>query len=112
MGHSIGPASRRTAEAPAQSFRMEIGLDGISRVGSTRPEGAARSSAGRASSPEHLLGHASFVRHVARALLDHEDRLEDVVQQTWLAALERPPRKTEGLASWLKTVCTNFAFRS
>jgi RNA polymerase sigma-70 factor (ECF subfamily) len=41
-----------------------------------------------------------------------ETRVDDVVQQTWLAALERPPRDRSGLRAWLGRVARNFALRA
>src|SRR5258705_10488158 len=51
--------------------------------------------------PELLLAHAGFVRSVARSLLADENAVDDVVQQTWLAALEKPPREPGALRRWL-----------
>src|SRR5262249_58880487 len=50
-----------------------------------------------------LLEHAEFVRAMARGVLGADDRVEDVVQDTWLAALSRgkPPSR---LRSWLASV--------
>ncbi|MHC4137912.1 MAG: sigma factor, partial [Planctomycetota bacterium] len=39
-----------------------------------------------------LLEHRAFVRSVVRRLLRDENLVDDVVQETWLAALRRPPR--------------------
>ncbi len=58
---------------------------------------------------ESLLVHADWVRQVARSLVMDEDRAEDVVQQTWLAALERPPRHGANLRAWLGRVASNVA---
>ncbi len=63
-----------------------------------------------AARPETLLEHGPFVRRIARSLLFDEHRVDDVVQETWLAALERPPRKA--LRGWLGTVVRNFSLRS
>jgi RNA polymerase sigma factor (sigma-70 family) len=61
--------------------------------------------------PELLLSHAGFVRSLARALLAREAArdeasvdVDDVVQQTWLAALARPPRESGALRAWLARV--------
>ena len=43
-------------------------------------------------SMESLLEHAAFVRRLARVLVLDDARAEDVLQQTWLNALEHPPR--------------------
>ncbi|MHC4730708.1 MAG: RNA polymerase sigma factor [Planctomycetota bacterium] len=62
-------------------------------------------------SPETLLGHADFVRAVARGLLTDEHRIDDVVQETWLAALRGPPRADWGWRAWLAGVARNLARR-
>jgi RNA polymerase sigma-70 factor (ECF subfamily) len=62
--------------------------------------------------PEVLLAHAGFVRALARGLLRDEAAVEDVVQETLTRALERGPRRREALASWLRTVVRNIAFKS
>ncbi|MHC4814222.1 MAG: sigma-70 family RNA polymerase sigma factor [Planctomycetota bacterium] len=59
--------------------------------------------------PEALLSHLDFVRGVARSLLFDEHEVDDVVQQTWLQAVRRPPRKPGALRSWLGTVARNLA---
>src|SRR5262245_10080432 len=54
-------------------------------------------------SASELLEHVEFVRAMARGVLGADDRVEDVVQDTWVAALsrERPPSR---LRSWLASV--------
>src|SRR5262245_27591152 len=59
--------------------------------------------------PEALLSHDDFVRAVARRLLADEHRVDDVVQQTWLAAWMRAPGEPRSLRAWLATVARNFA---
>ena len=44
-------------------------------------------NAGSPPDAEHLLQHAAFVRAVARATLHGDDLVDDVVQETWVAAL-------------------------
>jgi RNA polymerase sigma factor (sigma-70 family) len=58
---------------------------------------------------DDLLEHAVFARRLARALVGDEARADDVVQQTWLNALEHPPRAGRGLKAWLATVVRNTA---
>ncbi len=41
--------------------------------------------------PDDLLAHADFLRGLVRGLLRDEHAREDVLQETWVAALERPP---------------------
>jgi RNA polymerase sigma-70 factor (ECF subfamily) len=62
--------------------------------------------------PELLLAHAGFVRSVARSLLADENAVDDVVQQTWLAALQRPPREAGALRRWLGRVARSVARES
>ncbi|MCI0342588.1 MAG: sigma-70 family RNA polymerase sigma factor [Planctomycetales bacterium] len=59
--------------------------------------------------PETLLEHAGFVRALARSLVRDEWLAEDVEQETWVAALERPPRELGALRGSLGTVVRNFA---
>ncbi|MCI0588041.1 MAG: sigma-70 family RNA polymerase sigma factor [Planctomycetes bacterium] len=63
-----------------------------------------------AAQSETLLEHGPFVRRIARSLLFDEHRVDDVVQETWLAAIERPPRGV--IRSWLGTVVRNFSLRA
>jgi len=64
--------------------------------------------------PEELQQHADSVRALARRLLCDEHAAEDVVQDTWVLALERPPRElesSESLGSWLRSVARNLVRR-
>ncbi|MCE9594502.1 MAG: sigma-70 family RNA polymerase sigma factor, partial [Planctomycetes bacterium] len=62
--------------------------------------------------PESLLAQAGWVRALARSLA-RGDEVEDLVQETWRIALERPPqvRDERGLRAWLRTVLSNQARR-
>lgn len=60
-------------------------------------------------STETLLEHTDWVRRLARSLVFDPDRAEDVVQETWRAALEAPPRSTTDLRTWLAVVARNAA---
>jgi RNA polymerase sigma-70 factor (ECF subfamily) len=53
--------------------------------------------------PEILLENQSMLRRLARALVS-EDRVDDVVQDTWLAFLRRPPRAAGAAGAWLASV--------
>lgn len=61
--------------------------------------------------PEILLQHATALRAVARGLLDDDDAVEDVLQETWVTALARPPRRIERLSGWLSAVVRSMALR-
>jgi RNA polymerase sigma-70 factor, ECF subfamily len=55
-----------------------------------------------------LLAHAEFVRKLARQLCATDPHgAEDLAQDVWVAALERPPAARGRLASWLATVARN-----
>ena len=51
--------------------------------------------------PQLLLAHGAFVRGVARALLGGDDEVDDVVQDTWLAALIQAPEQPRRMRAWL-----------
>ena len=60
---------------------------------------------------EDLLEHASWVKSLARQLIGSREAADDLVQDTWLAALEHPPRDRSGLAGWLRTLMRRRAAR-
>jgi RNA polymerase sigma-70 factor (ECF subfamily) len=62
--------------------------------------------------PEALLAHEAFLRRIARPLVRDEGLVDDVVQDTWLAALKKQPRDASRLRQWLGTVAKNLALRS
>src|SRR5689334_17815120 len=61
-------------------------------------------------SGDELLRRAAWTRRLARSLLADDAEAEDVVQDVWLAASRRPPRATEPLEPWLRTVVRNRVF--
>lgn len=68
-----------------------------------RDEDAGRPAA------EELERHAAFLRRVAAGILGDAGRAEDVVQDTFAAALERPPERPRNLRAWLGAVARNLA---
>jgi len=58
---------------------------------------------------DDLLAQDAWVRRLVRRLVIDPAAAEDVVQTTWLAALERPPRTRSALRSWLRSVVRNVA---
>ncbi|MHC4954501.1 MAG: sigma-70 family RNA polymerase sigma factor [Planctomycetota bacterium] len=56
-----------------------------------------------------LLSHAGFLRNVARGLLLDDQQADDVVQQTLIAAMEKPPAHAGNLKAWLASVTRNLA---
>lgn len=65
------------------------------------------------SSPELLASaltdHAGFVQRLAARLLGDDVAADDVSQETWLAALERPPQDPGTVRGWLSRVTRNLA---
>lgn len=58
--------------------------------------------------PSELLAHAAWLGQLARTLV--RDDADDLVQETWVAALRRPPDTDAGsVRPWLRTVLTNVA---
>jgi RNA polymerase sigma-70 factor (ECF subfamily) len=56
-----------------------------------------------------LLEHFAWVRRLARGLVHDETLADDLVQETWLAALRSPPRAGEPPRPWLAEVLRNAA---
>jgi len=59
-----------------------------------------------------LLEQRDFLRALAQSLVFDRQRAEDVVQQAWLTALERPPGRAGSLRAWLAGVVRNVAART
>jgi len=59
--------------------------------------------------PEALLAQVEWVRRLARTLVTGDERAADVAQETWLAALQRPPAHERNLRGWLTSVARNAA---
>src|SRR5688572_27884216 len=58
---------------------------------------------------DELLAQAEWLGALARRLADQPSRADDVVQDTWLAALRRPPERGRALRPWLAKVARNVA---
>ncbi|MDF1799873.1 MAG: sigma-70 family RNA polymerase sigma factor [Planctomycetota bacterium] len=58
---------------------------------------------------ENLLEYEPFVRAVARGVLADEGQVEDVVQETWIRAMRRPPKVGGSVKAWLARVVKNLA---
>jgi len=58
---------------------------------------------------DQLLAEADWMRTLARALARDPDAADELVQDTWLAALRRPPSTDRSLRPWLGAVMRNFA---
>ncbi len=60
---------------------------------------------------DELLANAGWMRPLARSLVRDPADAEDIVQDTWLEALRRPPRDPAAAEGWLGRVLRNFALR-
>lgn len=56
---------------------------------------------------EELLAHSKWVKQLVGGLVLDPGRADDVLQETWLAALKRPPQTDTDLRAWLATVAKN-----
>jgi RNA polymerase sigma-70 factor (ECF subfamily) len=54
-----------------------------------------------------LLQHSSWIRRLARSLVRDDAAADDLVQETWMAALRSPPRAGETVRPWLAEVLRN-----
>ncbi|MBK7877658.1 MAG: sigma-70 family RNA polymerase sigma factor [Planctomycetes bacterium] len=61
--------------------------------------------------PEELLLYDGFVRSIARELVRGE-RAEDVAQDAWVAAMERPPEGSGALGGWWTVVVRRLASKA
>ena len=59
--------------------------------------------------PEVLRQHGDFVRRVSRQLVRDVHRAEDLEQETWVAAMSRPPDRAEAWGGWLRSAMRNLA---
>src|SRR5689334_18838679 len=65
--------------------------------------------------PERLLAHAEWLERLALGLVREPHAAKDLVQDTWLVALSRPPRDASddrGLRAWLARVLRNASINS
>ncbi len=60
---------------------------------------------------ELLLAHSQWARRLARSLCSDAHNAEDLVQRTWVAALERPPGEHVPLRAWFAGVLRNLALQ-
>ena len=56
-----------------------------------------------------MVAHEEFIRAVVKRLLIDDNRVDDAVQETWLRALDKPPRARRALRTWLARVARNVA---
>src|SRR5689334_19692922 len=56
-----------------------------------------------------LEAHGAWLRRLARALAIDGPAADDLVQETWLSALEHPPESGRSPRPWLSRVLRNLA---
>ncbi|MCP3916475.1 MAG: sigma-70 family RNA polymerase sigma factor [bacterium] len=56
-----------------------------------------------------VRSHGDFVQRLARALVSDDQTADDLVQQTWLVAMTRPPRHRDNVRAWLSRVVRSIA---
>lgn len=61
------------------------------------------------SGPEPVLEHLAWVRRLALALVRDRNVADDLIQETWLAALRNPPPPDRPQRAWLARVLRNAA---
>lgn len=60
---------------------------------------------------EQLLSHGDWVRRLTRILVAEPSDADDLEQQVWATAIERPPRSSGNLRGWLGSVVRSLARR-
>src|SRR5688572_15743607 len=100
-----------TAES-LRSIRAEIDASG--HASGLRGTLAARRMESRDVSlpPNYLLAQMGWVRELARSLLGNSSDAEDVAQEVWLAASERPPQSDSNPRAWLSVVTRHLVHSS
>jgi RNA polymerase sigma-70 factor (ECF subfamily) len=61
---------------------------------------------------DRLLEHRPFLESLTRRLAEDEHEGADLAQETWLAALTRPPGSDAALRSWFGTIARNVLFQT
>ncbi len=59
--------------------------------------------------PDSLQRYEPFVRRILRHMLQGEDEVNDLVQETWVRVLQHPPKDPHQAKGWLATVARNLA---
>src|SRR5688572_18901231 len=72
----------------------------------------ARMSASQTHDLDALLAHAGWARKLAARLVHDAAGADDLAQDAWVAALERPPAPGRPLRRWLAAVMRNLARES
>jgi RNA polymerase sigma-70 factor (ECF subfamily) len=66
-------------------------------------------SAGGALPHDLMMSHAGSIRALALSILGDEHAAEDVLQETWLRALNKPPPRHDSIGGWLRRVAEGIA---
>jgi RNA polymerase sigma-70 factor (ECF subfamily) len=86
-------------------------MEGLEYDGAQRVNQGMQGEGGGAAAVrmEDLLAEAGWIRNLARSLVGDGQAADDVVQETWIAVLKKPPSGDRPLRPWLARVVTNFA---
>ena len=61
---------------------------------------------------EQFAEYNQFMRRLAIALLGREEGADDLVQETWIVAMRRPPGPDRPLRAWLIRVLRSLTYKS
>ncbi len=61
---------------------------------------------------ETLLEYEPFVRSILRGMVSDENQVHDLVQETWVRAMRRPPTESGAIKGWLARVAKNLVHDS
>ena len=56
--------------------------------------------------------HSRNLENLSRRLTNAESSADDLIQETWVALLQRPPKPHSNVPAWMKAVMRNLAIRS
>src|SRR5262245_58257829 len=96
---SLTDGVRFVAARRARDWLFLPELDASHFAGSGVLSGMSNQSVARLR-PEDLLADAAWMRRLARALLGDPHDADDIVQDTWLAALRHPPEGGRAVRPW------------
>lgn len=99
-GESSAESGRSGIRPAAKSIPIGRHLD---------PREMSTPSKSNAPAFDAVLAHAGWARALAASLVRDPQHADDLVQRTWIAALEHPPGEAASVKRWLAAVMRNFA---
>jgi len=101
--------SRRSK--PTRDRRTGSGGNATERAAARREPKPARALLESLFDDEAWLRHGAWVQRLAFAMVGDPHEAQDVAQETWLAAMRKPPREPRAPRAWLRTVARRAASR-